>query len=76
MRQFILFLASSTGRVVRLVLGGALIIAAWLFATGVTLYVALAVGAVMMLAALADVCLLAPLFGLPISDERLRELRR
>jgi hypothetical protein len=66
MRTIIEFLASPTGRFVRFVLGLVIIAVAWLTLTNVTWYVALAIGAFMTLAAIANVCVLAPLIGEPL----------
>jgi hypothetical protein len=73
MKGFVYFLARPVGRFLRLFVGFGLIMGAWLTLSGTSLYVALAIGAVMMLAAFADVCLLAPLVGLSINDELLRD---
>ncbi len=68
------FLASSAGRIVRIVVGAALV--AWgLFgnmnlALGIILIV---VGLVPLLAGIFDVCVFAPLFGKPFNGKKLRE---
>jgi Protein of unknown function (DUF2892) len=65
------FLASQPCRVVRAVLGLALI------ATGVSLggwwWLLAAVGLLPLAAGLFDFCTLGPLFGLPLSGRRMRE---
>jgi hypothetical protein len=73
MRKLVFFLASPIGRVLRLVVGFSLIVTGWFALTGIALYALIALGVGMMLAAFADVCLLAPLIGLSVSDELLRE---
>ena len=74
MKRIIFFLASPIGRMARLVVGFLLIAGAWLApTTTVQFYGLAAFGVVMMLASLADVCLLAPLIGLSVSDELLRD---
>ncbi len=73
MRKFIFFLARPVGRVLRLIAGFVMIVVAWFGLTGLAFYGVAALGGIMMLAAFADVCLLAPLVGLSVSDELLRE---
>jgi hypothetical protein len=65
------FLSSGTGRVVRIVAGLILIALGWWMHTTAGTVVA-AVGLVPLLAGIFDVCLLAPLFGLPLSGKRIR----
>ena len=66
------FLASQPGRVVRAVLGVALI------ATGASLggwwWVLAVVGLLPLAAGVFDFCTLAPLFRLPLSGRRIREM--
>jgi hypothetical protein len=72
MKSTMKFLASGNGRIVRGVVGAALIILGifinptWL---GVVLVV---VGLVPLLAAIFDKCVFAPLFGLPFDGKKLR----
>ena len=74
MNQTFKFLASSTGRIVRIVVGAALI--AWGFfgsmssATGIIMII---VGFVPLLAGIFDVCVFAPLFGKPFKGKNLRD---
>jgi hypothetical protein len=72
MNAFVNFMASSTGRIIRIVAGIALIILG-LFGLGDTpgLVVA-AVGVVPLLAGLLDFCIFAPLFGRPLSGPKIR----
>ena len=72
MNPFVLFMASPAGRLTRIAAGVALIV--WgLGVTGGPAGVAAAlVGAIPLFAGLADVCLLAPLFGNPLSGARIR----
>jgi hypothetical protein len=69
---FIRFLASQPGRVVRAVLGVALI------ATGASLggwwWLLAVVGLLPLAAGVFDFCLPAKLFGLPMSGRRIREM--
>jgi membrane-bound ClpP family serine protease len=69
------FLASSTGRIVRIVVGVALVLVGffglpnnlnWL---GIILII---VGLVPLLAGAFDVCVFAPLFGKPLSGKKIR----
>ncbi len=72
MNPFITFMASTAGRIVRIVAGIALI--AWgLFGLGDTIGIIVAViGAVPLLAGLFDFCVFAPLFGNPFSGPKIR----
>jgi hypothetical protein len=72
MNPFVRFLASGTGRAVRIAAGLALI--AWgalgvQGAAGVALSV---VGAVPLVAGLFDFCVFAPLFGMPLRGQKIR----
>jgi hypothetical protein len=72
MKTWFRFLASSTGRLVRALVGLALVaIGAWL-APGAPGWIVALVGLVPLAAGLFDWCVLAPLFGLPFSGWRLR----
>jgi Inner membrane protein YgaP-like, transmembrane domain len=72
MNPFVKFMASTTGRIVRILAGIALI--AWgLLGLGGTPGVIVAViGAVPLLAGLFDFCVFAPLFGAPLSGPKIR----
>ncbi len=72
MNGFINFMASSTGRIARIVAGVALI--AWgLVGLGNTTGIIVAVvGAVPLLAGVFDFCIFAPLFGRPLSGPKIR----
>jgi hypothetical protein len=72
MNPFIRFMASTTGRIVRIVAGIALI--AWgLWGLGGTTGIIVAVvGAVPLLAGVFDFCVFAPLFGNPLSGPKIR----
>ncbi len=72
MNAFVTFMASGTGRMVRIAAGMALIAWALLGLNGVTAVVVGVIGAVPLLAGLVDVCLFAPLFGAPLSGPRIR----
>jgi len=73
--QLIKFLASATGRWVRIVAGVALIVAG-VFALQNTFGLILAViGLVPLLAGVLDLCVFAPLFGAPLSGKAIRNNR-
>ena len=72
MNPFVKFMSSTTGRIVRAVAGIALI--AWgLLGLGGTIGIIVAVvGAVPLLAGVFDFCLIAALFGVPLSGAKVR----
>ncbi|HSB88591.1 MAG TPA: DUF2892 domain-containing protein [Anaerolineales bacterium] len=72
MNSFVAFMASGTGRIVRIAAGIALIAWAVLGLHGAASVVVGVVGAVPLIAGLVDVCLFAPLFGAPLSGPRIR----
>lgn len=72
MNAFVNFMASSTGRIVRIVAGIALI-ALGLAVVGDTAGIVVAIiGAVPLAAGLFDFCIFAPLFGRPLSGTKIR----
>lgn len=73
MNPFTRFLASTTGRITRVVAGIALIAIGWLVIGGVAGIVVAVVGAVPFLAGLFDFCVFAPLFGGPLSGPEIRQ---
>jgi hypothetical protein len=66
------FLASMAGRVTRIVAGVALILIGLLAVHGVVGWVLAIIGLVPLGAGLVDVCVFAPLFGLPFVGSKLR----
>jgi len=72
MNPFIKFMASSTGRLVRIVAGVALILWGLSGITGTTGIIVAIVGALPLLAGLFDFCIFAPLFGAPLSGVKIR----
>jgi len=73
MKAFFTFLASPTGRIVRIVAGLALILVGWLALGGLGGWILAIVGLVPLAAGLFDLCVFAPLFGLPFVGPRLRQ---
>ncbi len=72
MNPLIKFLASTTGRVVRIVAGLALVAWGLIGPGGTTGVVVAAIGAVPLLAGVVDVCLFAPLFGYSLKGPEIR----
>jgi hypothetical protein len=72
MNPFVSFMASSTGRIVRVVAGIALVVWGWFGLTGMTGTIVAVVGLVPLLAGLFDFCVFAPLFGAPMSGPKIR----
>ena len=72
MNPFVYFLASSTGRIIRVVAG--VILVAWgLFGlAGTTGAVVVLIGLVPLVAGIFDFCVFAPLFGAPLSGSKIR----
>ncbi len=66
------FLASTTGRIVRIVAGIVLIVVGLLVIGGVGGIVVAVIGAVPLLAGVFDFCVFAPLFGEPFSGPAIR----
>ncbi len=72
MNPFVAFMASTTGRIVRII-AGILLIAWGLLGLGGTPGIIMAiVGALPLLAGLLDFCVFAPLFGNPLSGVKIR----
>ena len=72
MNPVIAFLASPTGRIVRVAAGAALVLWGLLGLSGATAVVITVVGLIPLVAGLFDFCVFAPLFGLPLSGPRIR----
>lgn len=72
MNPFCTFMASMTGRIVRIVAGVALIAWGIVGLKGTVGIIVAVVGAVPLLAGLFDFCVFAPLFGCPISGPKIR----
>ena len=72
MNPFITFMASNTGRIVRIVAGIALVAWGWFGLAGTTGTIVAIVGLVPLLAGIFDFCVFAPLFGAPLSGPKIR----
>ena len=72
MNPFIQFMASTTGRIVRVVAGIALVAWGILGLGGTAGIIVAVVGAVPLLAGLFDFCVFAPLFSCPRSGPNIR----
>jgi hypothetical protein len=72
MNAFFHFIASTAGRIVRIVAGLILIAIGIFWASGVGAWILVIVGLVPLAAGLFDWCVFAPLFGLPFVGPRLR----
>jgi Protein of unknown function (DUF2892) len=72
MNPFIAFMTSTAGRIVRIVAGIALIAWGMLGLSGATGIVVAVIGLVPLLAGLFDFCVFAPLFGHPLSGQKIR----
>lgn len=72
MNPFCTFMASGTGRIVRIVAGIALILLGLMVMKGTWGIVVAVVGLVPLVAGLFDFCVFAPLFGCPMSGPKIR----
>jgi hypothetical protein len=73
MKAVFRFLASSAGRLVRVVAGLVLIVVGIAVVQGVVGWILAIVGLVPLAAGVFDWCFFAPLFGLPFAGPRLRQ---
>jgi len=71
--SFIYFMASVPGRIIRFLAGAILILFGLLYVGGTGGTILAVVGLAPLLAGTFDICLLAPLFKLPLSGRRIRE---
>ncbi|MBX3062199.1 MAG: DUF2892 domain-containing protein [Anaerolineae bacterium] len=72
MDTFVNFMASTAGRIVRIVAGIALIAVGLGVLTGTTGIIVAVIGLVPLAAGLFDFCVFAPLFGRPLSGPKIR----
>lgn len=73
MNPFVSFMASTAGRIVRIVAGIVLIAWGIVGLGGTTGIIVAVVGALPLLAGLFDFCVFAPLFGNPLSGVKIRQ---
>jgi hypothetical protein len=72
MNPFVKFMASTAGRITRIIAGIVLVALGLLVVHGVGGYILAAVGLVPLVAGLFDFCVFAPLFGAPMSGPKIR----
>ena len=72
MNPFCTFMASTAGRIIRVVAGIALVALGLLVLKGTAGIVVAVVGLVPLAAGLFDFCVFAPLFGCPMSGPKIR----
>lgn len=70
------FLATTTGRLVRVVIGAIIVLVGLLAFDGAIAWIIMLVGLVPFMAGAFDVCLAAPLFGLPLRGGDIRNRKR
>ncbi|HEX2996798.1 MAG TPA: DUF2892 domain-containing protein [Anaerolineales bacterium] len=75
MNPFVKFMASTPGRITRVVAGLALVLWGWMGLGGATGLVIAIIGVVPLAAGLFDFCVFAPLFGAPLSGPRIRSAK-
>jgi len=72
MNPVISFLASGTGRIVRVAAGVILVAWGWYGLAGATGIIVAIIGLVPLVAGIFDFCVFAPLFGAPLSGPKIR----
>ncbi|HMM43662.1 MAG TPA: DUF2892 domain-containing protein [Thermomicrobiales bacterium] len=70
------FLATTPGRLLRIVLGAVIVLVGLLAFDGALAWIITIVGLVPFMAGAFDVCLAAPLFGLPLRGGDIRNRKR
>ncbi len=75
MNPFVAFMASTAGRITRVVAGIALIVWGLLGLGGTPGVIVAIVGALPLVAGLFDFCVFSPLFGGPLSGPKIRAAR-
>lgn len=73
MRSFFLFIASTTGRMLRVIAGLVLLFVALFLTEGAVSWIIGIIAFIPLLAGAFDLCLLAPMAGLPFKGSRLRK---
>jgi hypothetical protein len=71
--QLIIFIVSENGRLIRGIIGLTIVLFGLIIVGGGTGLIISALGAVPLVSALLDLCLIAPLFGRPIRGQTIRE---
>lgn len=73
MKGLVRFLASTAGRLTRIAAG--LVLIAWgAFNSGGVKWLPIIIGLIPLLAGVFDICLIAAMFGYPLSGKKIREL--
>ena len=72
MNPFVSFMASTAGRLTRIVAGIILVVWGWFGLGGTTGTIIAIVGLIPLIAGLFDFCVFAPLFGAPLSGSKIR----
>ncbi len=72
MNPFVSFMASTAGRLTRIVVGIVLVTWGWFGLGGTAGIIVAIIGLVPLLAGLFDFCVFAPLFGAPLSGPKIR----
>jgi hypothetical protein len=75
MNPFVKFMASSSGRITRIIAGLALVLGGRFGLGGTAGTILAVVGLVPLIAGLFDFCVFAPLFGAPLSGPKIRAVR-
>ncbi len=75
MNPFVKFMASTAGRITRIVAGIALIALGLLVLGGTAGIVVAVIGLLPLAAGLVDFCVFAPLFGAPLGGQKIRETK-
>ena len=73
--KFSQFMASPMGRIIR-VLAGAILIAIGIAMKSTTGYVVAIIGALPLVAGILDICIFAPLLGMPFTGKAIRAFKR
>ena len=72
MSALVRFMSSTTGRIVRIVAGIVLIAVGLLAISGTAGIIVAIIGLLPLFAGILDVCVLAPLFGMPLGGKQVR----
>jgi hypothetical protein len=72
MNPFVSFMASTAGRIVRIVVGLVLVVWGWFSLGGTVGIIVAVIGLLPLVAGVFDFCIFAPLFGNPLSGAKIR----